>query len=100
MKTHGSCSSPLHFTLRGPSEFWGVGHRLVGFRHLARSRHSFGLRHFMLGDNLGVVLAGEKGRATSFKFLTAIRRDCAVKLAANITVRYRWLPSELNRSDT
>lgn len=60
---------------------------------------SFGKRHVHLGDNLGLVLAAEKGRSNAFGLLRVCRRLCALVLASDCSLSYRWIPSELNVAD-
>ena len=53
----------------------------------------------MLCDNMGVVLACEKGRWTDPVLLRILRRLAAITLASGARFRYRWVPSELCPSD-
>ncbi|CAE8630360.1 unnamed protein product [Polarella glacialis] len=59
-------------------------------------RNSHGL---VLCDNLGDALAFSKGRCKDFALLLTIRRAAALQVAANIRIRVRWIPSELNWAD-
>ena len=53
----------------------------------------------MLCDNMGVVLACEKGRCTDPVLLRILRRLAAISLANGARFRCRWVPSELCPSD-
>ena len=53
---------PEHITLL---EGRGI---VAAFRHKARSLGSFGKKHVHLNDNLGMVLATDRGRSTSMGF--------------------------------
>lgn len=68
-------------------------------RHKTRSCKHFNKRHLHFGDNLGMVLAFDRGRAKSFSLLVCCRRACAFSLAAGCQFHHRWLPSEWNKAD-
>ena len=72
---------------------------LASVRHKLRSVDSFGKRHLHLNDNLGMVLAAEKGRSSTFGTLRICRRLCALYLASDTSFSHRWIPSELNVAD-
>lgn len=72
---------------------------LASVRHKLRSVESFGKRHLHLNDNLGMVLAAEKGRSSTFGTLRICRRLCALYLASDTSFSHRWIPSELNVAD-
>ena len=72
---------------------------LASVRHKLRSVESFGKRHLHLNDNLGMVLAAEKGRSSTFGMLRICRRLCALYLASDTSFSHRWIPSELNVAD-
>lgn len=72
---------------------------LASVRHKLRSVDSFGKRHLHLNDNLGMVLAAEKGRSSTFGMLRICRRLCALYLASDTSFSHRWIPSELNVAD-
>ena len=72
---------------------------LSAIKHASHSAHMHGLHILVLGDNMGVVLACSKGRATSFALLRILQRIAAECLAAGIVAHFRWLPSEFNRAD-
>ena len=57
------------------------------------------VRVLRLGDNMGVVLAFGRKRASAFQLLCQVRRSAALELACEIDVRDRWFPSETNPSD-
>ena len=52
-----------------------------------------------LADNMGAVLALEKGRCHDYGLLTQCRRLCAFSLAYRVTCCFRWVPSERNAAD-
>ena len=56
-------------------------------------------RWLFLNDNLGVVLALEKGRARCPGLMSSCRRMAAHSVACGIFARVRWVASELNPSD-
>ena len=68
-------------------------------RHKTRSCKHFNKRHLHFGDNLGMVLAFDRGRAKSFSLLLCCRRACAFSLADGCQFHHRWLPSEWNKDD-
>ena len=55
--------------------------------------------HLGLLDNMGCVLAFEKGRSSSFGLMRSCRKLCALSLSSGRCFLWRWVPSELNRSD-
>ncbi|CAK0811819.1 unnamed protein product [Prorocentrum cordatum] len=56
-------------------------------------------RHLLLGDNLGTVLAMEKGRSSSFSLNKSCRKTAAFSVASGSRYVYRWIPSESNHAD-
>ena len=58
-----------------------------------------GHRLTVLNDNMGVVLAVQKGRCHNYQLLRVIRRIAAYCLAAGIRCSLRWVPSERNVAD-
>eukprot|EP00438_Fugacium_kawagutii_P013651 Skav213124 [mRNA] locus=scaffold107:139529:142876:+ [translate_table: standard] len=68
-------------------------------RHKLRSTKNFGKRHVHLGDNLGMVLAFDRGRAKSVPLLICCRRAAAYSFASGCLFHHRWLPSEWNQAD-
>lgn len=68
-------------------------------RHIASNGAWHGMKHLLLGGNLGLACAGDKGRSSRFEMLTQYRCTCAYALAADITFVDRWLPSEYNKAD-
>ncbi|CAK0911836.1 unnamed protein product, partial [Prorocentrum cordatum] len=68
-------------------------------RRLARNSQLHGHRHLILGDNLGVACACEKGRAAHFALNVVCREICAISIASGMQLRFRWIPSELNPGD-
>ena len=63
-------------------------------RRAARRCLTRGRVVLMLCDNMGVVLACEKGRCTDPVLLRILRRLVAISLASGARFRYRWVPSE------
>eukprot|EP00973_Karenia_brevis_P079285 11002029-Karenia_brevis.AAC.1 len=72
---------------------------LAGIRHKAGSVMSFRSNHLHLGDNLGLILALEKGRSKNFMVLVACRRIAAYSVATGSRFYHRWIASEFNHSD-
>ena len=68
-------------------------------RRVARRCMTRGRVVLMLCDNMGVVLACEKGRCTDLVLLRILRRLAAISLVSGARFRYRWVPSELCPSD-
>ena len=68
-------------------------------RHKTRAQESFHKRHLHLGDNLGMTLCLDRGRAKNKQLLFQCRRVAAFNIAADIEVHHRWIPSELNPAD-
>ena len=68
-------------------------------RHKARSAQHFGKRHVHFGDNLGMVLAFDRGRAKSVPLLICCRRAAAYSIAIGCQFFHRWVPSEWNQAD-
>ena len=84
---------PEHITLL---EGRGV---VQSLRHKTRAQNSFHKRHLHLGDNLGMTLCLDRGRAKNKQLLFQCRRVAAFNIAADIEVHHRWIPSELNPAD-
>lgn len=78
--------------LEGSSLVWCV-------RHLARSMRAHGHRHLLLPDNLALVCALAKGRATLFATNAVCRTVGAHALAMGARLITRWIPSEVNPAD-
>ena len=68
-------------------------------RRVARSSALHHRQHVVCGDNMSVALALAKGRCQDPLLLFQCRRAAAVCLAADLSVVYRWLPSEWNAAD-
>ena len=68
-------------------------------RHKFRSLACFRQRHVHLCDNLGTVLALEKGRSPSPPLLRVCRRVACLLLATSSSLNLRWIPSEINVAD-
>ena len=61
-------------------------------RHKMRSSKNFGLKHLHCGDNLGMTLASDRGRAKSVPLLICCRRAAAFAIAGDCTFAHRWIP--------
>ena len=72
---------------------------IQAMRHKVRSSQNFGQKHLHCGDNLGMVLAFDRGRAKSIPLLFCCRRAAAISVAADSVFTHRWLPSEFNAAD-
>ena len=72
---------------------------IQSIRHLTRSTQNFNQRHLHLGDNLGMVLAFDRGRAKSVQLLFCCRKACAYSVASGCSFSHRWIPSEFNAAD-
>ena len=72
---------------------------LSAVKHRTRDRNFHGKRCLFLGDNLGLVLALQKGRCSCFPLLKLLRRTAAELLASGIVAYFRWVPSEYNFAD-
>ena len=68
-------------------------------RHKLRSSLNFGCKHVHFGDNLGMVLAFDRGRAKSVPLLICCRRVLAYSIAGDSAFIHRWVPSEHNAAD-
>ena len=72
---------------------------IIGVRHLLRSSAAVGSRLVALVDNLPVVLAAGKGRASSASLAAPLRELAAYLLATSCRMCVRWVPSEANPAD-
>ncbi|CAE7736810.1 unnamed protein product [Symbiodinium sp. CCMP2592] len=72
---------------------------LGAIKHRCRDSERHGKRITVLNDNLGVVLAVQKGRCANYGILRIIRRIAAHCLATGIRLHVRWVPSEVNVAD-
>ena len=68
-------------------------------RHKCRSSQHFNKHHLHFGDNLGMVLAFDRGRAKSIPLLLCCRRAAAFSIACGCQFHHRWVPSEWNAAD-
>ncbi|CAK0880601.1 unnamed protein product [Prorocentrum cordatum] len=71
----------------------------MGIRRIAQSVFGAACRQLILSDNMSVVLSLNGSRAKEFALLVQIRRFHAYRLARNVNVSVRWVPSELNPAD-
>ena len=72
---------------------------VAALRHKFRAVQHFGKRHVHLCDNLGMVLALDKGRSSSMGLLRVCRRISCLLIATGSILNCRWIPSELNIAD-
>ena len=72
---------------------------LGAVKHIVRDSRTHGQKHVILNDNMGVVLAMQKGRCCDFGLLRVVRRVSAHLLASGTRVHVRWIPSEMNVAD-
>ena len=72
---------------------------LLAVRRLARNVGLRGFRHLILCDNMSVVLAISKGRASDFGLLQICRKIAAYSVACDFKVKVRWVVSERNLAD-
>ena len=86
-------SFPEHITLL---EGRGI---VAALRHKFRATRNFGKAHLHLNDNLGMVLATDKGRSSSMQILRVCRRIACLLIATSSTLCCRWIPSEANVAD-
>lgn len=84
---------PEHITLL---EGRGI---VAALRHKLRSISNFGMAHLHLNDNLGMVLALDKGRSSSMSLLRVCRRVACLLIATSSSLCCRWIPSETNVAD-
>ncbi|CAE7255770.1 hmgA [Symbiodinium natans] len=68
-------------------------------RHKMRVEGNYGMKHLHLGDNLGMVLAFDRGRAKAVPLLICCRRATAFAIAGDCVFTHRWIPSEHNAAD-
>lgn len=72
---------------------------LWAVRRSARARASQGQIWLFLSDNMSVVLAVAKGRATVWPLLSACRHLTALAFASSARLYVRWIASEGNPAD-
>lgn len=90
-------NSEIHF--KEPVHLIEARSILGAVRHRSRDHYRHGHRILIFNDNLGVVLACQKGRCSSYPLLRIIRRIAAHSLAAGLKIYVRWVPSEFNVAD-
>eukprot|EP00438_Fugacium_kawagutii_P012897 Skav204571 [mRNA] locus=scaffold2218:197091:209588:- [translate_table: standard] len=72
---------------------------LLAVRRLSRASRHRGKRHLILVDNLALCFAVAKGRSSNFGILRVLQQLGSISLACGLTLRCRWVPSELNVAD-
>ena len=72
---------------------------LLAVRRLSRNSRHRGRRHLFLVDNLALCFSVAKGRAHSYDMLRVIQKISAISLACQLTIRTRWVRSEVNVAD-
>ena len=76
------------------------GRSILGaVKHACRDNRKHGSRILVLNDNMGVVLAAQKGRCSAYPLLRILRRVAAHSLGCGVRVYARWVASELNVAD-
>ena len=68
-------------------------------RHLARSSKCWNQRYLVFTDSLVCLGALGKGRSSSPSLLRLLRRWAAIRMATQITMALRWIPTEDNAAD-
>ena len=71
----------------------------LAVRRLSRTSRHRSKRHLILVDNLALAFSMGKGRSSNHGMLRVAQKIGALALAANLCLRIRWVPSELNVSD-
>lgn len=73
---------------------------VIATRRLSRARRHRGKRHVVIVDNMmALAFSVCKGRSNNFGMLRVLQQLGAPCLAAELTLRPRWVPSEWNVSD-
>ena len=72
---------------------------VASLRHKFRSTGQFHQHHVHLSDNLGMVLAVDKGRSSSPQLMGVCRRLACLLICTGSSLTCRWIPSELNIAD-
>lgn len=72
---------------------------ILGLRHRLRSQCAAGRRQVFLSDNLSLVLALMRGRASSPQLLPVCRAAFAHSMFPDVHVSVRWVASEFNPAD-
>lgn len=72
---------------------------LLAVRRLSRASRHRHRRHLLLVDNMALCFSLGKGRSSNFAILRVLQQIGSVCLACSISLRSRWIPSELNISD-
>ncbi|CAK0857868.1 unnamed protein product, partial [Prorocentrum cordatum] len=67
---------------------------LISVRRTCRSLLDRGKRHLKIGDSLGMILAFAKGRADNFGLLMLCRKNAALTVAMDMTIR--WITAAAN----
>lgn len=72
---------------------------LAAIKRRTRDATRHGGTEVLFGDNVAVILAFPKGRATLHPLNRILQRACAELLASGIRCHHRWVASELNVAD-
>ena len=72
---------------------------VLALRRLSRDRQLRGKKTLLIVDNLSLAMAVSKGRAHDYRMLRICQQVAALSLAADMLVRARWVPSEVNPAD-
>lgn len=72
---------------------------LMVTRRLSRAQHHRNKKHLVLLDNMALCFAAAKGRSAKYDMLRVLQKIGSICLACCISIRTRWVPSELNIAD-
>ena len=72
---------------------------ILALGRLTRTQGNCHKRHLVLMDSIVLCSAIATGRARSFSLLRICQQSTALALCADLLVRPRWIPSEVNVSD-
>ena len=72
---------------------------LLAVRRLSRASRHRHKRHLLFVDNMALAFALGKGRCANYALLRVLQQIGSVCLACSLTLRSRWIPSEVNISD-
>ena len=72
---------------------------LLAVRRLSRCSRHRRKRHLFLVDNISLCFSVAKGRSHSFDMHRVLQKVSAISLACSMTIRTRWIRSEVNAAD-
>ena len=94
---HKLWNAPVYF--KEPVHMIEARSILAAVKHRSKDHLRHRRRITFLNDNLGVVLALQKGRCHNYGLLRIVRRIAAHSLATGQKYCARWIPSERNVAD-